>query len=841
LKIFIHNVLQVGKIHIYACKRKIRKAKNKLILMTFYKMKKKILLKIGWLCIIQCIFTSISFAQYTAPANQQSYLGDYISNVTFNTINNTSTFSADGSYGNYTSSPTTVEQSKTYSLSISAKWSKYPGDELFISAYFDWNHDYDFEDANETFIVADNVAIGDVTGDTYNSGPRSILIPSDASKSEIRMRIRLVTAPTPPGAFAMGYFAGVCIGEIEDYTLNIIAPSPPTITGISPSSGSTSGGTSVVITGTNFTGASSVSFGGTAAAIFSVNSATQITATSPAKSAGMVDITVTTAGGTSAISSSDQFTFIPPGTFTGATNNDWATAANWFGLSVPTSSTDVIIPSGKTAVISATTSAYSHDLTVAGSLTIQSSSSGTGSLIISGTSTGSVSCQRYLTNGKWHMITPTASGQSVSAFLTANTNIPTSGSSRGMMDYNTSGNSWNSYYPTSGASGTMDAGKGYSARIATTDGTITFTGSLYSGTKTVSVNPTGQGWNCVGNPYASAISMNTTAHATNNFISLNSSNLDESFACVYVWDEDASYTGQSFYKVISNSGFSTSKTILNQNYIAPGQGFFVKARSSAANISFTSAMQSQQVSTTFRAPSVKTAKMSESATSWPGIILTATSATSTSSAIITFNEKMTNGLDVTYDAGLLRGTNGLSLYTRLVEDNGVDFAIQCLPENYSSLVIPIGIDCMDGVEITFSAETVKLPGNCKVILEDRTAGTFTLMAGGATYKTTVTAGPTTVGRFYIHTSNNTTTGTDCSTEGINSLKAYISYGSIIIEGKVGQKATATLYDMQGRNILVNLLQEGYLNSFSCSNLMKGIYMLTIQQNGETVTKKVVNK
>ena len=51
----------------------------------------------------------------------------------------------------------------------------------------------------------------------------------------------------------------------------------------------------MTITGTNFTGATAVKFGATNAASFTVNSATSITATSPAGS-GTVDVTVTTVG-----------------------------------------------------------------------------------------------------------------------------------------------------------------------------------------------------------------------------------------------------------------------------------------------------------------------------------------------------------------------------------------------------------------------------------------------------------------------------------------------------------------------------------------------------------------
>jgi hypothetical protein len=68
------------------------------------------------------------------------------------------------------------------------------------------------------------------------------------------------------------------------------------------------GGTQVTINGTGFVGATAVDFGGVAAASFTVNSSTQITAISPVD-ANTVDVTVVCSGGTSATSTSDQFTY----------------------------------------------------------------------------------------------------------------------------------------------------------------------------------------------------------------------------------------------------------------------------------------------------------------------------------------------------------------------------------------------------------------------------------------------------------------------------------------------------------------------------------------------------
>lgn len=83
----------------------------------------------------------------------------------------------------------------------------------------------------------------------------------------------------------------------------------PTVTAVSPSSGPVAGGTTVIITGTGFTDATDIQFGGVSAS-YTVDSSTQITATAPAGSAGTVDVTVTSIGGTSATSSSDQFTYV---------------------------------------------------------------------------------------------------------------------------------------------------------------------------------------------------------------------------------------------------------------------------------------------------------------------------------------------------------------------------------------------------------------------------------------------------------------------------------------------------------------------------------------------------
>jgi hypothetical protein len=84
------------------------------------------------------------------------------------------------------------------------------------------------------------------------------------------------------------------IGHITAFALTN-TPSVPTITKVTPSSGSTDGGGTVTITGTVFLSGATVKFGSTAATNVVVVNATTVTATVPAHAAGAVDVVVTNA------------------------------------------------------------------------------------------------------------------------------------------------------------------------------------------------------------------------------------------------------------------------------------------------------------------------------------------------------------------------------------------------------------------------------------------------------------------------------------------------------------------------------------------------------------------
>ena len=89
-----------------------------------------------------------------------------------------------------------------------------------------------------------------------------------------------------------------------------IAPPAPTITSISPTSGTTAGGTAIVITGTGFVAGATVTIGGASATVGTITSTT-IAATTPAGTAGAKDVVVTNLDAQS-VTGTGLFTYVAP-------------------------------------------------------------------------------------------------------------------------------------------------------------------------------------------------------------------------------------------------------------------------------------------------------------------------------------------------------------------------------------------------------------------------------------------------------------------------------------------------------------------------------------------------
>jgi hypothetical protein len=146
--------------------------------------------------------------------------------------------------------------------------------------------------ASEITVVS---TAGAVTRSLTGSGSSYVLTLTGMTQSgTISVTVPASVAQTPGGSQNLSSGSAVIANYIA----------PPIVSAVSPSSGTTLGGTTVTITGSALTGATAVTFGGQPATGITVNSATSITATTPATvpagTPGAVSVLVTTPGGTNA-------------------------------------------------------------------------------------------------------------------------------------------------------------------------------------------------------------------------------------------------------------------------------------------------------------------------------------------------------------------------------------------------------------------------------------------------------------------------------------------------------------------------------------------------------------
>lgn len=128
-------------------------------------------------------------------------------------------------------------------------------------------------------------------------------------KDDVSRREALKTA-MKAGAYAAPVIVAVALpGAAGAQVMISTANTRPTITGITPASGSTAGGTVVTLTGTNFCAGATVAVNGVAGTGVTVVNATTITFTTPPGTLGATTVTVTCPNGTG----TTTFTYTAPG------------------------------------------------------------------------------------------------------------------------------------------------------------------------------------------------------------------------------------------------------------------------------------------------------------------------------------------------------------------------------------------------------------------------------------------------------------------------------------------------------------------------------------------------
>jgi hypothetical protein len=163
-----------------------------------------------------------------------------------------------------------------------------------------------------------------ITGTNFASGA-TVMFGSAAATHVVVVNSTTITATTPPGSAGVVTVTVTVNGQSGSLTNGFTYIVAPTVSSVSPNTGSTAGGTAVTIMGANFAAGATVTFASAAATNVVVVNSTTITATTPAGSVGAVTVTVTNLGAQSG-SLVNGFTYVVVPTVISVSPNNGPTA-----------------------------------------------------------------------------------------------------------------------------------------------------------------------------------------------------------------------------------------------------------------------------------------------------------------------------------------------------------------------------------------------------------------------------------------------------------------------------------------------------------------------------------
>lgn len=526
-----------------------------------------------------------------------------------------------------------------------------------------------------------------------------------------------------------------------------------------------------------------------------------------------------------------------PDEFSGTKNTIIADGTYTIGIDDEIEVNDLEILSGATVIVKEGASlSVKGDLVNNGTLILESVSTKYSSLIVDGSSTGNVSYKRHVnafSSGSTgnDLVSSPFTGQNFGNFATANPNIfenPGNATQKLFGDFDELSGAYQIYSTTTNAVTTLDKGVGYrAARDASEDGvsgtTLTFTGNVETGSFTLPITESAtsfSGWNLIGNPYPSYIDFIT-------FFNLNKAQLDlGAYQAVYGYDGDTS------------DGWTILNNLDTGQLIAPGQGFFVKVKSGGGIISFTPAMREKGATDDFI---LGRSSVNGSVDSYVKLKIN-NNLSNTFNTAIHFNENGTSGLDPGYDAALFGGNAPeFSIYSNLIVDN-IDskMAIQVLGTNdINNTIIALGINALQGQEVTVSISESTLSNSTKVYLEDTLTNTFTLLTN-EDYTFTALSDISGIGRFYLRTELDVLSITKEDLDGLN-IFTNPTEKTIVIEGQLQINTDFELYDLNGRLLKNHALDiNNTTQSIDVAQLSSGIYIIKLISNSnEKRTQKLI--
>jgi hypothetical protein len=549
---------------------------------------------------------------------------------------------------------------------------------------------------------------------------------------------------------------------------------------------------------------------------------------------------------------------VPDYTWTGATSTDWDEASNWNPQSVPSATSNVLIPAAATrypVVITGTLDSIQDlsiesgatltinpnaGLTVMGTtslngtnaLIILSNALSTGSFIDNGFGgTGTARVDRYLTgyttsnDMKYHLISSPVTSQAIQPQFVNLPNItddfykfdePTNT----WINTRTSGGTWNSSFETD-----FVPNRGYLVSYPS-NVTKSFSGTLNTVpldpiniTCTYTAPPTGAGgWNLIGNPFPSAIDWDYVTGGGYLSAEMNT-------ALYYYSADDGNYV---YY--IALPGIPGSYLGTGPEYIPAMQGFLVHVYHafSQGTVSLDNTVRTHYGNDVFLKRSA--------ASGLPDYLVLSLDGNGFSDkTFVYFTNEATAGFDRTLDAYKLPGINPASPNLYTVSDDQTRMAINSLPPASSAQILPLGfIAGADGSFTISASELTTFVDGVAITLEDLKTGLSQNLMQNPVYSFLGIASDD-PNRFLLHFSG--PIGISDKQEA-DPVGIFSCGKAVCLSYPKGQNnGQAVVMDLLGQQLLSKKLNESGTDQVRL-NVPEGYYIVRVQTDQAIKTAKV---
>jgi hypothetical protein len=471
-----------------------------------------------------------------------------------------------------------------------------------------------------------------------------------------------------------------------------------------------------------------------------------------------------------------------------------------------------------------------EDFKNSGDVNLNSDDNEFSSLLVEGTSTGSVAYNRWVnnfeagTNGNDVIASPVFGESWANVMANNQSSIFTSGNLWAFNPYNNGYASWGDNY-TSSTTTNIISGKGY--RVSTPPGNsqaVKFTGEVQTGTVNVTLRRIQTRWNVVGNPYATYIDLAA-------FIQANTAVLDEGYVLVLGYNGVNNTDGWAYYNLAT--------ALANNVTIAPGQGFYLAAKTDNVTVTFTPSMRTVNGADDFLQDGARSA-MSD----MYKLRLNVNNSNKTRHAEFYFfnRDDVSNNFDLGYDALIKNDGDNFNLYSALLANSLDKLAIQTMSTDNldTTIIIPIGVEAQSGQQLTFSIDNVEIPSETIVWLEDRENGVWTELNSTSTYVINTTEVLTGIGRFYIHFENEDTLTINEVNANEIEIKAIMGSKTIIVNGNLNTNSILELYDINGRKVLTQVLDRNTTtHHIDASFLPTAAYIVIVHNDTQKSSKQII--